>query len=81
MVIEPIHLHIAQINQTGIVRSGGPGMVGKRRKEEAKRLLNNRFHEAPVQVLFVGRVLEFQFDKDTPETFGEKQAADKMGLK
>ena len=56
-------------------------MVAKRRKEEAKRLLNNRFHEAPVQVLFVGRVLEFQFDKDTPETFGEKQAADKMGLK
>ena len=72
MVIEPIHLHIAQISQKGIIRGGGPGMVGRRRKEQAKRLLNNRFHEAPVQVLFVGRVLEFQFDKDTPETFDEK---------
>lgn len=80
MVIEPIHLHIAQIDQKKIVRGGGPGRVGKRRNEEANRLRNTLFHEAPVQVLFVGRVLEFQFDKDTLETFDEKQAIDKMKL-
>ena len=75
MVIEPIHLHIAQVDPKKVRRGGGrPGKLGRRISAEAKRLKNNRHHEAPVQVLFVGRVLEFQFEKDTPKTFDEKKA-------